>query len=257
MRTWLRVEPEAAGWEPWREAWLAECALEAYNPRVQASTRMREAFAAGDIRRFECGEPCQGFIAWGGDFAVLAFRGTDSLEDWRTDANHAMVSRPAYPGRVHRGFAEALNRGWSSVVHLVSLLPPGLPLLATGHSLGGALAVLAAVRLRSAGLASPRVVTFGQPRPGDRAFCRGAALPLWRRVALGGDPVVHLPASLALWRPYAHGGAFAWIDDATGALDLSERAIARHRARARLRRGHHHRAEEYADALEALLEINP
>lgn len=250
MKTWRHVEPTARGWEPFREAWLAECSLEAYRDRASVPPRMREAFGA-TFRRFDVAEGCQGFAAWTEDFAVLAFRGTDSLDDWRTDSRRELVPRKWCDGRVHRGFAEALSIGWWRVAHLVGLAPRGLPLLVTGHSLGGALAVLAAVRLQREGIPVAHVCTFGQPRVGDRRFCRRSGLASWRRVALGGDPVVSLPPAVNLLRGYAHGGEFAWLDE--GRLDLTPFAARLHAGASRLHRARDHSAAAYSLALDALL----
>ncbi|MGP1585060.1 MAG: lipase family protein [Schwartzia sp. (in: firmicutes)] len=61
----------------------------------------------------------------------------------------------------------------------------------TGHSLGGAVAVLFAARLMDMGVPKEQiaVVTFGAPAVGNRAFaekCEGLAV---RRVVMAGDPV--------------------------------------------------------------------
>ena len=66
----------------------------------------------------------------------------------------------------HEGFQRALNVVWPEVE---AALPPGMPLLICGHSLGGALALLAASRLAAR---SPRVCTFGAPRVGNEAWGR-------------------------------------------------------------------------------------
>jgi predicted lipase len=51
--------------------------------------------------------------------------------------------------------------------------PAGMRVLLTGHSLGGALATLAAHDLAThCGLTNCQVYTFGAPRPGNRAFRR-------------------------------------------------------------------------------------
>mmetsp|Transcript_12332 Transcript_12332/g.25092 ORF Transcript_12332/g.25092 Transcript_12332/m.25092 type:complete len:190 (-) Transcript_12332:199-768(-) len=75
---------------------------------------------------------------------------------------------------------------------------PKAALWITGHSLGGALAVHAAVDLRLAGNEITGVYTFGQPRVGNRAFAQwfsaglGTSRPHYR-VTHRFDPVPHLP----------------------------------------------------------------
>jgi predicted lipase len=139
-----------------------------------------------------------------GVFAVI-FPGTASRRDWITDLKVKRVAwepgDPFYPVgiRVHRGFAAAYN---SIHTGLVTLLPKRCTIVIAGHSLGGALATLAASALD--GLYHIRAVfTFGSPRVGNAAFarhynerfCERAA-----RVVNAGDPVPHIPWLLGCYR---------------------------------------------------------
>src|SRR5262249_24117380 len=72
------------------------------------------------------------------------------------------VSWPA-GGNVHSGFARALGRVKPKVDEVLEGLTP--PIVMTGHSLGAALATLAASLYRPSLL-----VTFGSPRVGAAAF---------------------------------------------------------------------------------------
>ena len=56
----------------------------------------------------------QGFLAAGPDFAVLAFRGSDDVAAWSTNLD-ALPAPWRGGGRVHRGFAEALDAVWPEV----------------------------------------------------------------------------------------------------------------------------------------------
>jgi pimeloyl-ACP methyl ester carboxylesterase len=66
------------------------------------------------------------------------------------------------------------------------------PLFLTGHSMGGALAVLTACRLAKIGRPAVATYTFGSPRIGDRAFCAGYGLPTYR-IVNGLDLVPEMP----------------------------------------------------------------
>ena len=108
-------------------------------------------------------------------FAVLVFRGTTGFRNWllNLDVRPLKLEDQAV---VHRGFAEALNAVWH-------LLQPALerltaPCFFTGHSMGGALAQLAATRFR------PRAVyCFGAPRVGNHGYVeRMRAVPTYRIV---------------------------------------------------------------------------
>lgn len=122
------------------------------------------------------GSSTQGFVARRGEIVVVAFRGTEPInaDDWLSDVNYHQRVVDKVPGQLHGGFAKALVGAIDEqMVTAVKQLVQGetTRLFVTGHSLGGALAVLAAAllhfreRLRIAG-----VFTYGQPRLGDPAF---------------------------------------------------------------------------------------
>ena len=98
---------------------------------------------------------------------ILAFRGTesDSPEDVITD----LLTFPA-PSRwdncrVHGGFANRYGRVADKVKSALEKIEGSL--LITGHSLGAALATLAAVDAHP-----EKLITFGSPLVGDPQFCR-------------------------------------------------------------------------------------
>ena len=100
---------------------------------------------------------------------VVAFRGTElSLRDWLTDINLFSRSRPY--GKVHRGF----HAGFEAVRAEIEAelgQTAGIRLVLTGHSLGGALATIAAAEwsyLSSHTVSG--VYTFGQPAVGKGDF---------------------------------------------------------------------------------------
>ena len=67
-----------------------------------------------------------------------------------------------------------------------------MPLWVTGHSLGGAMATLASVRLTDEGYKVRAVYTYGSPRVGDRVFRDSYRLANYRFVN-DNDLVPHLP----------------------------------------------------------------
>ena len=73
----------------------------------------------------------------------------------------------------------------------VLLADPKARLYLTGHSLGGAVAVILAGRLRDMGVppAQIAVVTFGAPAVGNKAFAETYETMAVRRVVMAGDPV--------------------------------------------------------------------
>ena len=114
---------------------------------------------------------------------------------------------------VHQGMLNAVK----SVIEEVSeaLLEmkekhPDASVAVTGHSLGGALASLAATALADRGF-EPRLTTFGQPRVGDWKFVRYANSKLdYLRFVHAGDLVPTLPPTEF---GYYHAGTEIWEHD--------------------------------------------
>ena len=139
--------------------------------RYEESRRLdREAWAAHKITSFTCGH-FHAFVArcWT-KARCLAFRGTQNIGNCLTDADSLLVSQPPYPGRVHCGFATAVEKIWPQVRELLGRPCRTRPLWLTGHSLGAAMATLASVRLTHEGYKVRAVYTYGSPRAGDRLF---------------------------------------------------------------------------------------
>ena len=120
----------------------------------------------------------------------VAVRGTANLENAVEDADYTKVPLRELGIPVHVGFADDARAVWS-FAH--SQLRPGLETRVTGHSLGGALAVLLAMRLRLDGQPLGHVITFGQPKvTTEEGVARFRDLPLLR-VVNHDDPVPLLP----------------------------------------------------------------
>jgi hypothetical protein len=97
-------------------------------------------------------------VGTNGDGVILAFRGTlppapltiASLLDWMGDFTADPISVEGIQGKVHQGFWDDLSLMWEPVLAEIKkqMTANGqkLPLYITGHSKGGALASLAAIR---------------------------------------------------------------------------------------------------------------
>ncbi len=99
----------------------------------------------------------------------------------------------------HQGFTDIYRSLRGQLVELVSKLPSSLTLYVTGHSLGGALATLAAPDLNACfGERKIKVYTYASPRVGDPSFVRmfNRNIPVSVRVANKYDIVPQLPPLL-------------------------------------------------------------
>jgi triacylglycerol lipase len=102
-----------------------------------------------------------------GTAAIIAFAGTDPivLADWITNFDVGTTRSGAA-----KGFNVALEAVWSKLSGLLQGSLAGKTIFVTGHSLGGALAVLAAQRIEARKVNVRAVYTFGMPRVGDSNF---------------------------------------------------------------------------------------
>ncbi len=121
-------------------------------------------------------------------YAVLVFRGTEQvLKDFITDIEIGLLSLAPNEFDVHAGFANALDSVWQAIV--IALAQLTCPVFYTGHSLGAALATLAATRR-----VPQTVYTFGSPRVGNQALVDSLnGIPIYR-VVDDRDIVATLPS---------------------------------------------------------------
>ncbi|MCO6477357.1 MAG: lipase family protein [Phaeodactylibacter sp.] len=112
----------------------------------------------------------QAFVAGKGGHLAICFRGTSSGKDILVDARFLKTRAYGGRGRVHRGFDNALGRVWEKLRAAVDELGAGRKLFASGHSLGAALAQLAAHRFALDGYTVAAVYAYGSPRIGNPEF---------------------------------------------------------------------------------------
>ncbi|KAH7360928.1 ferulic acid esterase A faeA [Rhexocercosporidium sp. MPI-PUGE-AT-0058] len=156
---------------------------------------------------------------------ILAFKGTSSPKDLDVDLDALLVPLTA-PGTscssclVHEGF----QAGYNSLASVISssvksqlASHSGYKLIATGHSLGGALAAIAASSLIGQGVPISAMYTFGEPRNGDAAWASyiNNQIPIanYYRVTHTNDGVPQIPPTVL---NYVHHGAEYWESKDSG-----------------------------------------
>ena len=132
---------------------------------------------------------------------VIAFRGTAGIADTLTDLHCGVTVGPNYKA-VHAGF----NRTFESIKpQLAAILSKvgNRPVHCVGHSLGGALANLAANWIKSQYKVPVKLYTFGSPRVGCNPFAMQTETNLngIYRAVHRSDPVPMVP----VW-PFVHAG---------------------------------------------------
>ena len=193
--------------------WLAQAAQIAY----QDKATIQPVVAKLGLNQFEflSRRDTEGYIAANDDIIIVAFRGTEPthLRDLLVDAQFHKVQGPL--GEVHRGFLGGFNLVKDDLLSAIQRLrdkshPQSL--WCTGHSLGGALVVVAAAQLLVDGHTVNGLYTFGQPRVGDETFANECAHRLagqYVRFVNNNDSVTRVaPRALG----YAHAGEVRYID---------------------------------------------
>jgi hypothetical protein len=122
----------------------------------------------------------------------VALTGSRDVRDWAVNLDCDLVPLHGH-GHAHGGFVQLADQVYDGLVaHLRRLGPDGPGVRLTGHSRGGALALLLAVSLAADRLVPLAVYSFGAPRAGDADFAASLPAPHHRFVNTG-DPVPHLP----------------------------------------------------------------
>jgi triacylglycerol lipase len=211
--------------------WLAEASLLAYaKPEFVISSYSTAGLELAGQQPFS-GKSTQCYVAHNQDFAIVSFRGTqvpkaggeqdpleslkNSVSDIYADAKFALVDT-GQGFFVHRGFQDALEEVWTDVSQYLAELRaenPDCKFWFTGHSLGAALATLAADRFDHVN----GLYTFGSPLVGGRKFARQFRADTYRFVN-NNDIVTRVPPFGPFKPPrflpgvYKHVGQLVYID---------------------------------------------
>ncbi|WP_088889653.1 lipase family protein [Leptolyngbya ohadii] len=171
-----------------------------------------------------------GFVLTSETHNIILFRGTSNPKEWMANFQSGQSNYGRLrggQGRVHTGFLRLYNRLSRQVRQAASTLNPSLPCFIAGHSLGGALATLAAADLAyhyPTLKDQIRLYTYGAPRVGNQAFVEylETIAPNSYRVLNMSDMVTMVPPANLREQQYSHfGEAWAFLDYAQGSVSLS------------------------------------
>ncbi|KAL5202786.1 hypothetical protein ABZP36_013738 [Zizania latifolia] len=172
----------------------------------------------------------QAYVGFASDMnaAIVVFRGTQqtSIQNWIEDLFWKQLDLD-YPGmpqaKVHSGFYSAyhnttLRDGVVNGIQKAREAYGNIPIMVTGHSMGGAMASFCALDLLvNYGLKDVTLMTFGQPRIGNAVFasCFKCHLPNAIRVTNEHDIVPHLPPYYHYFpqKTYHHFSREVWVHD--------------------------------------------
>lgn len=204
------------------KATFSDAFVRKYFPTIFASTEAPDAanclnkvFKNYELKKHinvKCDETdgldtCSGitFVSHDDQAIVIAFRGTKGKLQLLVESEEIMYrNKTAWygGGMVGYYFAHAFNLiyngGMKEDLNLLIQKYPNYEIWVGGHSLGGAMAALASNFLITNGLATSanlKMITFGEPRTGDKAFADtvDSLVPYSFRVIHKKDIVPHIP----------------------------------------------------------------
>jgi len=200
-------------------AWMSQLAYETRHPdKIELICGRWELKRPQIIANDTNGDPellqirTRGVIVTGPGATVIAFAGTDPLipANWVSDFDVGLnvgAGLKLTPGPLHRGFDKAFDAVSAQITE--ALAERGAdPLLITGHSMGAALAVIAADHcLSGKNVRATAVYAFGMPRVGDEDFAvryNDTLGPTTYRLVHGDDIVATVPPSRLGFRHVGH-----------------------------------------------------
>eukprot|EP00882_Tetradesmus_deserticola_P002590 GHRQ01002755.1.p1 GENE.GHRQ01002755.1~~GHRQ01002755.1.p1 ORF type:complete len:377 (+),score=93.13 GHRQ01002755.1:172-1302(+) len=233
----LKRPEKSAGFDPSKAAKLAQLQSIAYCSALQdvATWNCTRCAQLPDFQphlvHFDASWDLLGYAGYWPSMQakVLVFRGTDSsswynwaenMRAWRTDATYPVDGAPPAL-RLHSGFlilwnSSSMAKTFHAAFGELQKLHPQGPTYVLGHSMGGALAHLAALDLQIMyHLQDVRVYTFGSPRVGNSVFAEFFAQKVsesWR-FTHGRDIVPSVPPQLLGFR---HVSREVWLVDVDG-----------------------------------------
>jgi triacylglycerol lipase len=157
-----------------------------------------------------------GFVLSSKNHNIIVFRGTQRTIEWVLNinavyaTNDRKVASLLY-GTIHPGFSAIYSNISAQTLEAAKKLNPSVPCYISGHSLGAAIATLAAIDIA---VNIPRLqkqvqlYSYASPRVGDRIFARehNRVVPNSYRVVNLADAITLVPFTVFFKTEYVHVG---------------------------------------------------
>ncbi|CAM9768622.1 unnamed protein product [Choristocarpus tenellus] len=175
-----KLEPSAKGFSVTNAHYFAHLSIVAYETKDIATSELCNMLGYTDVFWLNSEDySTQGYVAAQASHVVVVFRGTDQGADWWVNLD--IFNKETKHGDVHKGFHTALNSIWGNrkdfkgileIVKSFRAQTPDRPIFLSGHSLGGALASVAAAQLELdvPDVSVAGVYTIGSPRVFSREY---------------------------------------------------------------------------------------
>lgn len=169
----LEITPHLEVFDRKTAYWMSWLSVQAYRQGTDALMHLGKVGLTDVDLLKEDSTGFQAFVGSTNDYVIVSFAGTSELIDYITDLTFA--SKPetlrGIPGNVHIGFLNVLERSWPKLLELVKKhTAVNKPILLTGHSMGGAQAVISAARLAKLGFPVDSIYIYAVPRIGDETY---------------------------------------------------------------------------------------
>ena len=176
-----------------------------------------------------------GFILKSSSNNIIVFRGTQEPDEWIANINaqqNNYQSNHPQSGKIHQGFYSLYaNNLEQPIRQAIARLDPNIPCYVTGHSLGGAMAVLAALDLAlnfEQFRKQIRMYSYASPRVGDPTFATfySNLVPNSYRIVNQADSTWLLPPTQLKESVYLHVGQTWSFINQTGDLNPNHQLAA-------------------------------
>jgi len=226
----MAFNPTATSFDAGNALYLALASELAYCDEAALKAGIQRILGLDPARTIAFGRnSTEGFVAADDQKIILAFRGSqpptsdNGRRDWLRDIKQIPASLGKYAdsgpldAQIHLGFAEGMHDVVAPIVSALFRLDPSssLPLWITGHSLGGALAVAAALFFRfdrQLRRDLQGLYTYGQPRIAGPSLAKALNQELgarYQRVVNHLDVVPRVPSRDL----FDDAGVIQWFDD--------------------------------------------